>query len=112
MVSMRRPTRAGRSTTAHRNGWERRSSGDAHEAGRVRRLAIIGGGAWGTALAVIARRAGSQVVLWARDHDVVAAINERHENPLFLPGVALDPTIGATNDIDAAMAGTEAALLV
>ncbi len=78
----------------------------------MNRLAIIGGGAWGTALAVVARRAGSNVVLWARDHDVVAAINERHENPLFLPGVALDPAIVATNDIDAAMAGTGAALLV
>jgi glycerol-3-phosphate dehydrogenase (NAD(P)+) len=78
----------------------------------VKRLGIIGGGAWGTALAIVARRAGSNVVLWARDDDVVAAINERHENPLFLPGIALDPAIVATNDIDAAMAGTEAALLV
>ena len=77
----------------------------------MKRLGIIGGGAWGTALAVVARRAGSNVVLWARDDDVVAAINERHENPLFLPGIALDPAIVATNDIDAAMAGTEAALL-
>ena len=78
----------------------------------MKRLGIIGSGAWGTALAVVARRAGSNVVLWARDHDVVAAINERHENPLFLPGIALDPAIIATNDIDKAMAGTEAALLV
>ena len=79
---------------------------------QVKRLAIIGGGAWGTALATAARRAGSNVTLWARDHDVVAAINDRHENPLFLPGIALDPTILATMDIDAAMAGAEAALLV
>jgi len=78
----------------------------------VKRLAIVGGGAWGTALAVVARRAGSNVVLWARDDDVVAAINDRHENPLFLPGIALDPTIVATKDIDVAMAGAEAALLV
>ena len=78
----------------------------------MKRLAIVGGGAWGTALAVVARRAGSNVVLWARDDDVVAAINDRHENPLFLPGIALDPTIVATKDIDVAMAGAEAALLV
>jgi glycerol-3-phosphate dehydrogenase (NAD(P)+) len=77
----------------------------------VRRLAIIGGGAWGTALGIVARRAGSIPVLWARDHDVVAAINERHENPLFLPGAALDPAIIATCDIDAALAGADAALL-
>ena len=75
------------------------------------RLVIIGGGAWGTALTLVARRAGSKVVLWARDDNVVAAINERHENPLLLPGIALDPAIVATSRIDAAMDGAEAALL-
>jgi glycerol-3-phosphate dehydrogenase (NAD(P)+) len=78
----------------------------------VRRLAIIGGGAWGTALAIVARRAGSQPVIWARDPDVVAAINQRHENPLFLPEVTLDPAIAATDEIGAALQGAEAALLV
>ena len=78
----------------------------------MRRLAIIGGGAWGTALAAVARRAGSLPILWARDSDVVTAINERHQNPLFLPDVRLDPAITATSDIDAAMDGAEAALLV
>jgi glycerol-3-phosphate dehydrogenase (NAD(P)+) len=78
----------------------------------MRRLAIIGGGAWGTALAIVARRAGSQPVIWARDPDVVAAINRRHENPLFLPGVRLDPAIAAAADIGAAIEGAEAALLV
>jgi len=78
----------------------------------VKRLAIIGGGAWGTALAAVARRAGSNVVLWARDDDVITAINERHENPIFLPGISLDRAIVATRDIDAAMACAEAAALV
>jgi glycerol-3-phosphate dehydrogenase (NAD(P)+) len=78
----------------------------------VRRLAIIGGGAWGTALAVVARRAGSIPVLWARDPEVVEAINERQENPFFLPGVRLDPAITATADIAAAVDGAEGALLV
>ena len=78
----------------------------------MKRLAIIGGGGWGTALAVVARRAGKNAVLWARDEGVVAAINKRHENPLFLPGVALDPAIVATSDIDAATAGADAAVLV
>jgi len=78
----------------------------------MRRLAIIGGGAWGTALAIVARRAGSTSVLWARDPDVVAAINKRHENPFFLPGVRLDPDITATAGIGAAMEGADAALLV
>jgi glycerol-3-phosphate dehydrogenase (NAD(P)+) len=78
----------------------------------VTRLAVIGGGAWGTALAALAVRAGAAVSLWARDPDVVAAVNERHENPAFLPGVALDPGIAASCDAAAAIAGIDAALLV
>jgi glycerol-3-phosphate dehydrogenase (NAD(P)+) len=78
----------------------------------VRRLAIFGGGAWGTALAITARRAGSEPVLWARDPALVAAINTRHENPVFLPGIPLDPGIAATTDPAAALDGAEAALMV
>jgi glycerol-3-phosphate dehydrogenase (NAD(P)+) len=76
------------------------------------RLAIIGGGAWGTALALAARRAGSRPVLWARDPALVARINERRENPAFLPGLRLDPAIAATADPAIALAEAEAALLV
>lgn len=78
----------------------------------MKRLAIIGGGAWGTALATVACRAGSLPMLWARDPEVVRAINERHENPCFLPDVTLDPAITATSDLRAAVDGAEAALLV
>ncbi len=78
----------------------------------MRRLAIIGGGAWGTALALLARRAGARPTLWARDPEVVAAINERHENPLFLPGIALDPAIAACSSLACALEGAEALLLV
>jgi glycerol-3-phosphate dehydrogenase (NAD(P)+) len=78
----------------------------------VRRLAIIGGGAWGTALAAVGARAGAEIVLWARDLKIVAAINQNHENPLFLPGVILDRTILATNDAAAALADADAALIV
>jgi glycerol-3-phosphate dehydrogenase (NAD(P)+) len=77
----------------------------------VRRLAVIGGGAWGTALASVAARAGAGVVLWARDPKVAAAINQRHENPR-LPGIVLDAKIAATTDADAAIAGADAALIV
>ena len=78
----------------------------------VRRLAIVGGGAWGTALAMVAHRAGSLPILWARDPVVVAEINQRHQNPLFLPGVSLDPALTATADLGFATEGAEAALLV
>jgi glycerol-3-phosphate dehydrogenase (NAD(P)+) len=62
----------------------------------IERIGIIGGGAWGTALATAARRAGRNVVLWAREAVVVSAINETHENSRFLPGVSLDKAIRAT----------------
>lgn len=78
----------------------------------MKRLAIIGGGAWGTALAMVAHRAGSLPRLWARDPSVVAAINQRHQNPVFLPGVILDPAITATTAMAWATEGAEAALLV
>jgi glycerol-3-phosphate dehydrogenase (NAD(P)+) len=78
----------------------------------VRRLAVIGGGAWGSALAAVAARAGAEVRLWARDPKIVAAINREHENPLFLPGIALDRSIAATGDAAVAVAGADAALVV
>ena len=76
------------------------------------RIAIIGGGAWGTALALTARRAGRSVTLWAREAEVVAAINRDRVNPLFLPDVALDAGIGATTELSEAAASADALLLV
>jgi glycerol-3-phosphate dehydrogenase (NAD(P)+) len=70
----------------------------------LERVGIIGGGAWGTALALTARRAGRHVVLWAREAEVVAAVNRDHANPLFLPDIALDPAIRATSDLAEAAA--------
>ena len=77
----------------------------------MKRLAVIGGGAWGTALAIAAARAGARPVLWARDKAIVAAIEERHENPAYLPGIALDPAIAVTADAAAAVEGAEGVLL-
>lgn len=73
-------------------------------------IGVIGAGAWGTALAQVAI-AGGPVTIWAHEADVVAAINERHENPIFLPGIALDPAIVATGD-QAALAACDAFLVV
>ena len=52
------------------------------------RIGIIGAGAWGTALATVARRAGADVVIWGRNTQAVDAINTGHENPARLPGIA------------------------
>jgi len=77
----------------------------------VNRIAVIGGGAWGTALAQVAARAGREVLLWAMESDVVDAINSQGENPIFLPGIKLDPAIRATGALDS-MADCEAWLVV
>ncbi len=74
------------------------------------RLAVIGAGAWGTALAVQAARAGCAVTLWARDAGRAAAIAAARENALHLPGIPLAPAIEVTADA-ARLAGAEAAIL-
>ncbi len=75
------------------------------------RIGIVGAGAWGTALAMVCRRAGRDVVLWAREPQVVASINQQHVNTIFLPEHELDPAIGATGDL-AALRDVDALLLV
>jgi glycerol-3-phosphate dehydrogenase (NAD(P)+) len=77
----------------------------------IERLAVIGGGAWGTALAQVAASGGRDTLLWAREPEVVDAVNARHENSLFLPGLALDPAIRATSDL-AALEDADAWLVV
>jgi glycerol-3-phosphate dehydrogenase (NAD(P)+) len=72
---------------------------------------VIGGGAWGTALAQVCARAGLETTLWAREADVVASVNTSHENTSFLPGVDLDPFIRATGDF-ADLAGSDLILAV
>ena len=64
------------------------------------KLGVIGGGAWGTALAQVAAAGGRETLLWAREAEVVEAINGRHENSAFLAGVALSEAIRATADLN------------
>jgi glycerol-3-phosphate dehydrogenase (NAD(P)+) len=75
------------------------------------RVAVLGGGAWGTALAMQMRRAGHDVRLWARDAQMVEAIG-RGENPRYLPGVKVDTGIEATTDSAKALDGAECVLAV
>ena len=75
------------------------------------KVGVIGAGAWGTALAQSLASDGSDVLLWARESEVVAEINAQHRNSLFLPSAGLSPTIRATGDL-AEMAGLAALLLV
>ena len=75
------------------------------------KIGVLGGGAWGTALAQVAARNDQPVTLWAREDDVVASINAAHENALFLPGIPLAPTIRATSDL-MALSDCDALLVV
>lgn len=77
-----------------------------------RRIAVIGAGAWGTALAQSALRAGRAVRLWAREPEVAAAINRDHTNPLYLPEVPLSRALTATGDLAEAVADADLVLLV
>ena len=83
-------------------------------AGRAeaRHVAVLGAGSWGTALAALIARHGHAATLWGRDADVVAAIATRHENPHYLPGIALPGTLRATTDLAEAMAGADLVLVV
>ena len=74
-------------------------------------VGIIGGGAWGTALAQTMRLAGRETLLWAREPDVVNDINDRCANSLFLPGIALDRGLRATTRL-ADIAGLDVVLMV
>ena len=63
------------------------------------RLGVIGGGAWGTALAQVGASGGRDVLLWAREAEVVEAVNSRHENSVFLTGSQLDRAVRATGEL-------------
>ncbi len=77
----------------------------------MRRIGIVGAGAWGTALSWVARRAGSDVVLWAHRPETAETIRLRRANPDYLPGVALDAAVRPTSDL-AEVADCDGLLLV
>jgi glycerol-3-phosphate dehydrogenase (NAD(P)+) len=74
-------------------------------------IGVVGGGAFGTALACLARRAGREVTLWSRDPAISKAIETDRRNDIYLPGIPLEAGIAATPDLDA-LATCDALLLV
>jgi glycerol-3-phosphate dehydrogenase (NAD(P)+) len=79
------------------------------QAGKV---AVLGAGAWGTALAKVLAEKGDETVLWARNADVVTQVNERRENERYLPGQKLPTTLSATENLEAALAGSTLVVFV
>lgn len=76
------------------------------------RIAVIGAGSWGSALAIHAVRAGCQVSLWAREEEVVAGIRRRRRNPLFLSEVEFPPDLRVSGDLGEVARDAEAVLFV
>ncbi len=65
-------------------------------------IGVIGAGAWGTAMAQALSAGGRKVIIWAREHEVVEAINTKHENTIYLPGIPLDKNLKATESLSEA----------
>ena len=75
------------------------------------KAAVLGAGSWGTTFAQVLCDAGTPATLWARQEDVAAAVTEIHENPRYLPGLTLPPTLTATADVAAALDGADLVVL-
>ena len=76
------------------------------------RVAVVGAGAWGTALAALARRAGAEVALWGRDAETVGSIAGPGRTTPYLPGVELPEGVAATTDLACALRNAEIVLVV
>jgi glycerol-3-phosphate dehydrogenase (NAD(P)+) len=76
----------------------------------VTRIAILGAGAWGTALAAALARNGLSIMLWGRDRENIDGIRERRENRRYLPDLELPAGIDATTDLGHAVRGADALL--
>jgi len=76
------------------------------------RVAVIGAGSWGTAVAWLLGGKGIDVALWAREKEIADGINKERRNPFFLKDVVLDAWVRATSDIEEAVKGAEAVVVV
>ncbi|GAB3737631.1 NAD(P)H-dependent glycerol-3-phosphate dehydrogenase [Luteimonas pelagia] len=75
------------------------------------KVAVLGAGSWGTALAALVARAGHDTVLWGRDAGTVSAVADRHENTRYLPGITLPASLHATTDLAAAVSAADLVLV-
>ena len=75
------------------------------------RAAVLGSGSWGTAFGKVLADAGTDVVLWARRPELAAAVREQHENPDYLPGIALPHRLTATSNALEAVEGADFVVL-
>src|SRR5438445_9406761 len=71
------------------------------------KASVIGSGSFGTAVAAVLCSNCDDVRIWGRDEKLVAAINDKHENATYLPGIALPPRLKATNSLEEAVTGSD-----
>ncbi|MCU1266873.1 MAG: Glycerol-3-phosphate dehydrogenase [Acidobacteria bacterium] len=77
----------------------------------MKRIAVIGAGNWGTALAVIAGRKGHKVLLWSRNEGIVTSINASRSNAIYLPNCVIPDSVVATTEFESALDGAELVIL-
>ena len=94
----------------HRDVQRQCPAGESPDAGFLMQVAVIGGGAWGTTMAAMVS-ARADVVLWAREDEVVEAVNTRHENTVFLAGVDLPASLRATPNLEEAVQGRDVVIM-
>ena len=75
------------------------------------KVAVYGAGSWGTAFSIVLADGGNDVTVWARREEVADAINSSRENPDYLPGIELPPSVSATHDIEKAAHGADIVIL-
>jgi glycerol-3-phosphate dehydrogenase (NAD(P)+) len=76
------------------------------------RISIVGAGSFGTTMAIVAARAGHDVLLWAHDPKVAEGIRHERRNPVYMPGIELDARIGATHSLEETAAFSDALFMV
>lgn len=76
------------------------------------RISVIGAGSWGTAVCWLLGGKGHEVSLWARESEIAQGVNDSHRNPLYLPEVELPVNVSASDDIERALHGSEAVVMV
>src|SRR5207249_11841306 len=75
-------------------------------------IAVIGGGSWGTALAIHAARTGTAVRLWAREREVVEGIRTQRRSPWYLADIDVPAAVEPTTDLDEALHGATLVIIV
>ncbi len=76
------------------------------------RISVIGAGSWGTAVSWLLSGKGHDVSLWAREVEIAEGVNAQNHNPLYLPDVELGDRVSATSDVEEALRGAEAVVMV